>query len=91
MCEKCTDGIMCIKAKCTHKMIMLLNIFAVILIWSCIILRIASYDKNRKAGDVNAKESIIIIFMTSFQIFLNGKIILDAKRNSHDGSGAFCQ
>ena len=52
MCQKC---IKCLKARCTHRTMTFVNILAVFLIWACIVLRIFSYDRNTKDGEVNAK------------------------------------
>ena len=76
MCESLCKGYNCLKAKCTQRIMLIANILAVILIWGCIILRILSFDKNRKEGYINTQEFIIIVFMSPFQFFFSVLILL---------------
>ena len=76
MCDCFCKGVDCLKAKCTHRMMSFVNIFAVLLIWCCLILRIMSYHDSRKDSNVDAKESMIIIFMTPFQFFFSILLLL---------------
>lgn len=77
MCEKFCDGIKCLKAKCTHKVMMIVNLVAVLLIWVCIIFRIKKYhDIRQEDGDPGPALGVAIICMTPFHIFFSILLLL---------------